>query len=49
MNTTTYVVVKDELPPYFNKKVNDLLKQGYKLHGTLQVSNGIMYQALIKE
>ena len=51
MNTDSYsyVVVKDELPNYFNKKVSDLLNDGYKLHGPLQVSNGILYQALIKE
>ena len=43
-----YAIVEDESPAFFAHDVQELVEEGFKLHGGMTVDGGKYYQALIK-
>jgi hypothetical protein len=41
-------IVEDESPAFFAHDVQELVEEGFKLHGGMTVDGGKYYQALIK-
>ena len=44
----SYAIVENETDAIFAEEINELLEDGFKLHGGMTVDNGKYYQALIK-
>lgn len=45
---TDYILIEHPNPKEVEKRVKDLIKGGYTLHGTLVAGNGVFVQALIQ-